>query len=145
MIQRRYYKEGERERGKLLYYWVFFCIMSSEISCEMRDRAYRICRDYLHGAWRLITPREMVIKQIRWVCVNVYLCVCVPVGGCGLPVCYLWVGGCVCVCVCVVVCECVRTCGCVCVWKMIMMIMIIIIIIIIMIIMIMINTTNSKE
>lgn len=38
--------------------------MPSEISCEMRDRAYRICRDYLHGAWRLITPPEMVIKQI---------------------------------------------------------------------------------
>lgn len=30
----------------------------------MRDRAYRICRDYLHGAWKLITPHEMVIKQI---------------------------------------------------------------------------------
>ncbi|XP_071549990.1 choline/ethanolamine kinase isoform X2 [Panulirus ornatus] len=36
----------------------------AEISCEMRDRAYRICRDYLHGAWKLITPRDMVIKQI---------------------------------------------------------------------------------
>uniref|UniRef100_A0A0P4WCJ0 Choline/ethanolamine kinase n=1 Tax=Scylla olivacea TaxID=85551 RepID=A0A0P4WCJ0_SCYOL len=38
--------------------------MPSEITCEMRDRAYRICRDYLHGAWKLITPHEMVIKQI---------------------------------------------------------------------------------
>ncbi|KAK3862923.1 hypothetical protein Pcinc_031245 [Petrolisthes cinctipes] len=30
----------------------------------MRDRAYRLCRDYLHGAWKLIAPRDMVIKQI---------------------------------------------------------------------------------
>ncbi|KAK8378706.1 hypothetical protein O3P69_009424 [Scylla paramamosain] len=38
--------------------------LQDEITCEMRDRAYRICRDYLHGAWKLITPHEMVIKQI---------------------------------------------------------------------------------
>ncbi|XP_045615837.1 choline/ethanolamine kinase isoform X2 [Procambarus clarkii] len=30
----------------------------------MRDRAYRICRDYLHGAWRMITPADMIVKQI---------------------------------------------------------------------------------
>lgn len=35
-----------------------------EINCEMRERAYRICRDYLHGAWKLISPDDMVLKQI---------------------------------------------------------------------------------
>lgn len=38
--------------------------MSSEITCEMRDRAYRICRDYLHGAWKMISPGEMIVKRI---------------------------------------------------------------------------------
>ncbi|XP_066959981.1 choline/ethanolamine kinase isoform X1 [Macrobrachium rosenbergii] len=35
-----------------------------EISCEMRERAYGICRDYLHGAWKQIAPHDMVVKQI---------------------------------------------------------------------------------
>ncbi|XP_069989201.1 choline/ethanolamine kinase [Penaeus vannamei] len=38
--------------------------IDAEITCEMRDRAYRICRDYLHGAWKLIAPPDMILKQI---------------------------------------------------------------------------------
>ncbi|XP_071441100.1 choline/ethanolamine kinase-like isoform X2 [Hetaerina americana] len=33
-------------------------------SLEMRERAFRICRDYLHGAWRNITSQDMVLKRI---------------------------------------------------------------------------------
>ncbi|KAK2720236.1 choline/ethanolamine kinase-like isoform X2 [Artemia franciscana] len=31
---------------------------------DMRDKAYRICRDYLNGAWKTIGPDTMVLKQI---------------------------------------------------------------------------------
>ncbi|KAG8224240.1 hypothetical protein J437_LFUL001619 [Ladona fulva] len=33
-------------------------------SVEMRERAFRICRDYLHGAWRCISSQDMVLKRI---------------------------------------------------------------------------------
>ncbi|XP_046383103.1 choline/ethanolamine kinase-like isoform X2 [Ischnura elegans] len=33
-------------------------------SLEMRERAFRICRDYLHGAWRNISSQDMVLKRI---------------------------------------------------------------------------------
>ncbi|GLG97697.1 Choline/ethanolamine kinase [Gryllus bimaculatus] len=31
---------------------------------EMRERAARLCRDYLHGAWKSITPKDIVLKRI---------------------------------------------------------------------------------
>nr|CAD7589748.1 unnamed protein product [Timema genevievae] len=31
---------------------------------NVRERAYSLCRDYLHGAWRSITAQQMVLKQI---------------------------------------------------------------------------------
>ncbi|XP_043219788.1 choline/ethanolamine kinase-like isoform X1 [Amphibalanus amphitrite] len=31
---------------------------------EMRNQAHGLCRDYLHGAWQLISPDDMVIKPI---------------------------------------------------------------------------------
>lgn len=37
--------------------------MSSD-NVEMREMAARICRDYLHGSWRKITSRDIVLKRI---------------------------------------------------------------------------------
>ncbi|PSN40773.1 Choline/ethanolamine kinase [Blattella germanica] len=37
--------------------------MSSD-NVEMREMAARICRDYLHGSWRKITARDIVLKRI---------------------------------------------------------------------------------
>ena len=39
----------------------------SVIKSEMRDKAFRICRDYLNGAWKSISAQEMVLKQVRLV------------------------------------------------------------------------------
>lgn len=36
-------------------------------SKEMREMASRICRDYLHGAWKQISSRDIVLKRIRYV------------------------------------------------------------------------------
>lgn len=46
----------------------------SEESPEMRATAARICRDYLHGVWKHVTPDNIVLKRIRlvfWICSNV--------------------------------------------------------------------------
>ena len=32
---------------------------------EMRSKAYALCKDYLHGAWQLIAPKEMIFRPIR--------------------------------------------------------------------------------
>ena len=32
---------------------------------EMRVQAHGLCRDYLHGAWQLVSADDMVIKPIR--------------------------------------------------------------------------------
>ncbi|XP_065341462.1 choline/ethanolamine kinase-like isoform X2 [Cloeon dipterum] len=48
--------------------------MSSE-SGEMRERAFRLCRDYLHGAWKVVAPHEIVLKRISGGLSNwLYLC-----------------------------------------------------------------------
>jgi len=31
---------------------------------ELREKAYRLCRDYLSGAWKKISPGEMVLKPV---------------------------------------------------------------------------------
>lgn len=41
--------------------------MTSSNKSEMREKTFRICRDYLNGIWKMITPQEMVLKQVRWV------------------------------------------------------------------------------
>lgn len=33
---------------------------------EMKELAARICRDYLHGAWKLVNSRNIGLKHIRW-------------------------------------------------------------------------------
>jgi len=32
---------------------------------SMRERAYRICREYLHGAWGRVGPDDLTIKKVR--------------------------------------------------------------------------------
>ena len=32
---------------------------------EVRAKAFNICRDYLHGAWKQIDLRDLVIKRVR--------------------------------------------------------------------------------
>lgn len=34
---------------------------------EIRQAASRICRDYLTGRWKVVTPEQLVVKRIRWV------------------------------------------------------------------------------
>lgn len=38
----------------------------SEQNPEMRATAARICRDYLHGVWKHVTPDNIVLKRIRY-------------------------------------------------------------------------------
>lgn len=38
--------------------------MTSSNKSEMREKTFRICRDYLNGIWKMITPQEMVLKQV---------------------------------------------------------------------------------
>ena len=37
----------------------------SLIKSDMRDKAFRIVRDYLNGVWKQIGPQDMVLKQVR--------------------------------------------------------------------------------
>lgn len=39
--------------------------ITSNSKSEMREKAFRICRDYLNGIWKMIAPQEMVLKQVR--------------------------------------------------------------------------------
>lgn len=39
--------------------------ITSSNKSEMREKTFRICRDYLNGIWKKITPQEMVLKQVR--------------------------------------------------------------------------------
>lgn len=32
---------------------------------EIRQAASRICRDYLTGRWKVVTPEQLVVKRIR--------------------------------------------------------------------------------
>jgi len=38
--------------------------MSVTIKNDMREKTFRICRDYLNGIWKMIGPQEMVLKQV---------------------------------------------------------------------------------
>lgn len=42
-----------------------FCKQISGDTSEMRELAARICRDYLHGAWKLVTAQNIEFKHIR--------------------------------------------------------------------------------
>jgi hypothetical protein len=39
--------------------------ITSSNKSEMREKTFRICRDYLNGIWKMIAPQEMVLKQVR--------------------------------------------------------------------------------
>lgn len=32
---------------------------------SIRDTAAKLCKDYLHGAWRKIKSEDMIIKKVR--------------------------------------------------------------------------------
>jgi len=49
----------------LLNRWKMSLTTSSK--SDMREKTFRICRDYLNGIWKMIKPQEMVLKQVRWV------------------------------------------------------------------------------
>lgn len=54
--------------------------MSISIKNDMREKAFRICRDYLNGIWKCIGPQEMVLKQISGGLSNfLYYCALPPV------------------------------------------------------------------
>jgi len=38
--------------------------MCAEVTEELRRRAHTLCRDYLHGAWQLVSEQDMVLKTI---------------------------------------------------------------------------------
>ncbi|XP_046440374.1 choline/ethanolamine kinase-like isoform X1 [Daphnia pulex] len=38
--------------------------ITSSNKSEMREKTFRICRDYLNGIWKMIAPQEMVLKQV---------------------------------------------------------------------------------
>lgn len=47
-----------------------FCIAKMSIitnssKSDMREKTFRICRDYLNGIWKMIGQQEMVLKQVR--------------------------------------------------------------------------------
>jgi hypothetical protein len=50
--------------------------ITSSNKSEMREKTFRICRDYLNGIWKMIAPQEMVLKQVRWVASIVYFSIC---------------------------------------------------------------------
>ena len=41
-------------------------LMETEKTDEIREKGYNICREYLNGAWGLITPDEFIIKKLRY-------------------------------------------------------------------------------
>lgn len=38
-------------------------------TADVRIKAFAICKDYLHGAWKQIEPKDLVLKRIRSVTV----------------------------------------------------------------------------
>ncbi|EEB16472.1 choline/ethanolamine kinase, putative [Pediculus humanus corporis] len=50
-------------------------LMETEKTDEIREKGYNICREYLNGAWGLITPDEFIIKKLSGGLSNfLYLC-----------------------------------------------------------------------
>ena len=41
--------------------------MAEQVSQEMRDRGYRLCRDFLAGSWIKIEPCQFHIERMAWV------------------------------------------------------------------------------
>jgi len=41
-------------------------VMDSDLNPDIRAKAFAICKDYLHGAWKHIDARDLVVKRIRW-------------------------------------------------------------------------------
>lgn len=39
--------------------------MTGDLS-EMKELASRICRDYLHGAWKFVNAQNICVKHVRW-------------------------------------------------------------------------------
>lgn len=39
--------------------------MDCELNSEIRAKAFAICRDYLHGVWKRIDARDLIVKRIR--------------------------------------------------------------------------------
>lgn len=48
-------------------------LTESGISDSIREKAYNVCKEYLNGAWRLITEDELIIKKIRLVFLDIYV------------------------------------------------------------------------
>lgn len=66
----------------------YFCRqMNSNSTTEMKELAARICKDYLHGAWKFVNAQNIGLKHIRWVS-HLFSCcragVEIPEGMCGL-------------------------------------------------------------
>lgn len=38
---------------------------STGLNSDIREKAFGICRDYLHGAWKQIDSKDLVIKRVR--------------------------------------------------------------------------------
>jgi choline/ethanolamine kinase len=38
--------------------------MESHLNPDIRAKAFAICRDYLHGAWKQIDSRDLVLKRV---------------------------------------------------------------------------------
>lgn len=39
--------------------------MDCELNSDIRAKAFAICKDYLHGVWKQIDARDLVVKRIR--------------------------------------------------------------------------------
>ena len=47
---------------------------SNSTSCEMRDKAYEICRKYLSGEWNNISSDDMVFRTVRYALDFFFVC-----------------------------------------------------------------------
>lgn len=42
-------------------------VIETEKTDAIRQKGYNICKEYLNGAWSLISQEEFVIKKLRYV------------------------------------------------------------------------------
>lgn len=47
----------------MIFYLQYLTLCANEE--DMRDAAAKICRDFLHGAWKTVSPQDLVFKRIR--------------------------------------------------------------------------------
>lgn len=45
--------------------WVDIHSTAMDLNSEIRAKAFAICKDYLHGAWKQIDARDLTVKRIR--------------------------------------------------------------------------------